>query len=123
MKITKSRRVLTYFPAGIGFLSLACCLALILALAMNANAQGGAKTDKKVSPAGNGGYKVDRLDESAIPANKKQEWSTVKQKLASEYTDCSEDCGQGDACEERCWEVFHFQLDREYQRILYESSP
>jgi hypothetical protein len=80
--------------------------------------------------AGQGkGKAVGRAAESAEPydvknlePSKEKEWETVKAKLAKENMDCMEDCGGDLNCQEKCWQVYEFQLDREYQRLVYESG-
>ncbi|MGD9877398.1 hypothetical protein [Desulfococcus sp.] len=101
-----------------GILIAMVCLFLTLSFNVNAAAQNVDKPDKRQDV-----YTIDRLDEKAVPAQKRQEWNTLKRKLAVEYTDCAEDCGQGEDCQDRCWDVYNFRLDREYQRMIYEGAP
>jgi|GEM_PF-6796695 len=123
MKIPNIPSVKPRYPLLVGIPAVVFCLFLMLTFGMNAGAQSAANPDKQHPEMKQDVYKVDRLNESAIPAQKHREWNTLKQNLAVEYTDCAEDCGQGDDCEDRCWEVYNFRLDREYQRMIYEGAP
>jgi hypothetical protein len=71
--------------------------------------------------AGNAGRQNAEFDTSAVPDGHKPEWAGIQNKLAKEYTACTDDCGDNLACQERCWDVYEFRLEREHQRILHKA--
>lgn len=76
-----------------------------------------------IQNAGNRGSSAsDAYDGKNLPPKQQKEWATVQEKLIGENTDCMEDCGVGADCQQRCWDVYIFQLDREYRRLQHEAG-
>lgn len=59
------------------------------------------------------------FDTSAVPQKHSKEWAGIQNKLVKEYTACTDDCGSHLECQERCWNVYEFRLDREHKRIMH----
>lgn len=71
--------------------------------------------------AGHAGMQNNGFDTSAVPKAHKQEWAGIQNKLAKEYNACTDDCGDHLECQEKCWKVYQFRLDREHQRIMHKA--
>ncbi|MDX9895090.1 MAG: hypothetical protein RBS34_06585 [Desulfofustis sp.] len=101
--------------------TLALLAAAILVWAVPAWADNGGPSSIQ-----NGGNRNDRASDSYdgrdLPPKQQKEWATVEEKLIGENTDCMEDCGVGADCQQRCWDVYTFQLDREYRRLQHEAG-
>jgi hypothetical protein len=72
--------------------------------------------------AGRSGMQNAEFDTSAVPDGHKPEWAGIQNKLAKEYTACTDDCGDHLECQEKCWKVYEFRLGREHQRIMHKAQ-
>ncbi|BBO85625.1 hypothetical protein DSCO28_61910 [Desulfosarcina ovata subsp. sediminis] len=89
----------------------------------HAAAAKGQASDNIAASQSNQSNQLDAMfDTSAVPNAHKGEWAGIQTKLAKEYTACTDDCGDHLECQEKCWSVYEFRLDREQKRILHKAQ-
>ncbi|BBO92668.1 hypothetical protein [Desulfosarcina ovata] len=100
-------------------------LGLVLAMVSvdsHAAAANGQANGKAAASQSNHSNKLDAMfDTSAVPNSQKREWAGIQNKLSKEYTACTDDCGGQLECQEKCWGVYEFRLDREHKRIMHNA--
>jgi hypothetical protein len=72
--------------------------------------------------AGNADMQDNGFDTSAVPEAHEREWAGIQNKLAKEYDACIDDCGDHLECQEKCWKVYEFRLNRELRRIMQKAQ-
>ena len=53
-----------------------------------------------------------------VPEAKQQKWQSLQNLVEKDLYACEDDCGNDNACLDRCDQVYRFRLDREYKRLM-----
>ena len=55
-----------------------------------------------------------------VPETKQQKWQSLQNLVEKELYACEDDCGNDNACLDRCDEVYRVRLDREHKKLMSE---
>ncbi|GAB6906395.1 hypothetical protein DESC_600074 [Desulfosarcina cetonica] len=109
----------------INFFVLTMALGLVVAMApVDGHAAGPKSQASKMASgaqAAHADMQAGAFDTSAVPQKQKPEWAGIQNKLSKEYTACTDDCGDNLECQEKCWNVYEYRLDREHKRIMHNA--
>jgi len=58
----------------------------------------------------------------SVPADKTQQWESLKNVAQKDYDVCLEHCGSGQSCLDRCETAYKNRLDNQYKMLLNKKG-